>query len=201
MGGYYAYDDGTMFLVLLYSLFITVGVYTAPIAIYRYWIKKEPIAPKKAKKITIIYGVCAFFVMSLLIFAINGEGAAGIAIVLWSYVNYRILTGGKAADPTAEENGGEETPLLIATENAEAIIERKSAQGEEIVAKSEEAPIAAEPTFASIGESPSAICEKEETKGEEAEVQQKLYCRKCGKQLPIDSNFCSSCGTAVIRSV
>ena len=41
---------------------------------------------KKAKKITIIYAIVAFFVMAFL------KGAApGSAIILWSFTNYRIL--------------------------------------------------------------------------------------------------------------
>jgi hypothetical protein len=48
---------------------------------------------KKAKRITIIYGVIAFIAMSFVLFAL-GMGAAGAAIIFWSWVNYKILTYG-----------------------------------------------------------------------------------------------------------
>lgn len=40
--------------------------------------------------------------MSVIIFAINGNGAAGGAILLWSWVNYRVLIGGKSNNSTPE---------------------------------------------------------------------------------------------------
>jgi len=80
---------------ILISLIVTLAVYSLPIIIFRYAIRKGPVEKKKAKKITIIYGICAFIVMSAIVFVINGSGAAGGAILLWSWVNYRVLTSGK----------------------------------------------------------------------------------------------------------
>ena len=80
---------------ILLNLIATIVVYSLPIIIYRYAIRKEPMERKKAKRITIIYGICAFIVMSAATFVINGSGVAGGAIFLWSWVNYRVLTGGK----------------------------------------------------------------------------------------------------------
>lgn len=80
---------------ILLSLIVTVVIYSLPIIIYRYAVKKSAVEKKKAKRITIIYGVCSFLLMSILIYAVNGSGAAGGAILLWSWVNYHVLTGGK----------------------------------------------------------------------------------------------------------
>ena len=80
---------------LLLSVLLTVGIYSLPIIIYRYGILQHPVEKGKAKKITIIYGVIAFLVMTVIAVAVNGNGAAGGAIFLWSWVNYKILTGGK----------------------------------------------------------------------------------------------------------
>lgn len=93
---------------ILLSLLITIAVYSLPIIIYRYALRKDPVEKKKAKKITIIYGICAFVVMSVIIFAINGSGAAGGAILLWSWVNYRVLIGGKK-NPIVPGNGDSAT--------------------------------------------------------------------------------------------
>lgn len=90
---------------ILLSLIVTISVYTLPIIIYRYAIRRAPQDAKKAKRITIIYGVFAFIFMSAIIVAINGSGAAGGAILLWSYVNYRILIGGKSRRAEAATDG------------------------------------------------------------------------------------------------
>ena len=82
-------------VTILANLLVTVAVYSLPIIIYRFAIRKKPVEKKKAKRITIIYGIIAFILMSILIFAANGEGAAGGAILLWSLVNYRVLVGGE----------------------------------------------------------------------------------------------------------
>ena len=82
-------------LNLLISLLVTITIYSLPIFIYRWCIRKYPVDEKPAKIITVVYGIVAFIVMSVLVFALNGEGAAGGAILLWSFVNYKVLTGGK----------------------------------------------------------------------------------------------------------
>ena len=77
------------------SLIITIAVYSVPIVIYRYGILRHPVEKKRAKKISIIYGIISFIGMSALISALNKNGSASGAILLWSWVNYRILIGGK----------------------------------------------------------------------------------------------------------
>lgn len=91
------------FLSLIVGLVSIVSIYTLPIVIYRYEIVKKPVNKKKAKRIVVIYGICAFLVMNSLIIALNERGAASGAIFLWSWVNYKILTGGKDNSNDAEE--------------------------------------------------------------------------------------------------
>jgi hypothetical protein len=93
-----AYNAGNIFI----SLLVTITIYSLPIIIYRYAIRKAPVDVRKAKRITIIYGICAFFIMSALIFALRGSGVAGGAILLWGWVNYRVLVGGKAEAASSE---------------------------------------------------------------------------------------------------
>ncbi len=79
---------------IAFSFVVTVLIYSAPIMIYRFLIKKEPVSKKKGRIITIIYGVFAFIVMLLLQLFVFGGSSRGTAIVLWSYVNYAMLTKG-----------------------------------------------------------------------------------------------------------
>lgn len=77
---------------ILISFVLTVAFYSLPIIIYRYVIRKAPVENKKAKKITIIYAIAAYvLVLALNIYMGTGE-APGSAIILWSYINYRMLT-------------------------------------------------------------------------------------------------------------
>lgn len=80
---------------ILLAIFITVVIYSLPIIIYRYAIRKSPVPRKKAKKITVIYAIVFFFLASILLFTTETGGASGFAIILWSFINYRMLVGGK----------------------------------------------------------------------------------------------------------
>ena len=103
--------------VVLLSLILTIAIYSLPIFIYRYAILKEPLPQKKAKTVTIVYAVIAFIVMQLIKYAINGENSSAPssgAIVIWSFVNYKVLTGGesKKKEPTIIETKYYSTPIL-----------------------------------------------------------------------------------------
>jgi len=75
------------------SLILTIVLYSLPIIIYRYGIRKKPVIPKKALIITIIYGICALILMVVIAILLGGH-APGYAIVFWSFINYKMLKGG-----------------------------------------------------------------------------------------------------------
>ena len=82
-----------MFLInILIGFIITIIIYTVPIAIYRYAIRKRPMKESHAKILIIIYAVISFFIMFTIIYFLNGNAKIGGSIILWSYINYRILT-------------------------------------------------------------------------------------------------------------
>jgi hypothetical protein len=59
---------------------------------------------EKAKTITIVYGVCAFLAMFIIVYALGGnKTSVGGAIFLWSWVNYKMLTSDKPL-PVAYDN-------------------------------------------------------------------------------------------------
>ena len=190
------------FFTLIVSLIFTIAVYSLPILIYRYGIKKQALPEKKAKKITIIYGIIAFFVMAILL-----GGAPGGAILLWSFVNYKVLTTSNKNDIglkykiiteeiTKDEDTVEESVESLETPPQEneifedgfkikSVDEVKPENNPEVLIKK------AENDF----ETP--ISEKENIKPQN--FTKVLFCRKCGTKLLEDSDFCHKCGLRVIR--
>lgn len=79
-------------LDVLISLVITIAVYSLPIIIYRYLVRKAPVEEQKAKKITIIYGIVGFVLMSAILIGLGANKLASSGVILWSYVNYRMLS-------------------------------------------------------------------------------------------------------------
>ncbi len=89
---------------IILSLILTVAIYSLPIIIYRYGIRKRPMEKKPAKRLTIIYAICAFVVMLLILFALGSDGTVGGAIILWSFINYHMLTRGEDRTAAGERN-------------------------------------------------------------------------------------------------
>ena len=88
---------------ILLSLIVTIAVYSLPIIVYRYGIRKRPMEPKPARRVTIIWAIVGFIIITLIVYALDGSsGATGGGILLWSYVNYRMLTGGEDRSPVSE---------------------------------------------------------------------------------------------------
>ena len=81
------------FIEIFFNLLLTVVTCTLPIIIYRFAIIKEPVNPKRAKKISIIYGICAFIIFTI-IYSIIGQPGVPSATVFWSWINYIILKKG-----------------------------------------------------------------------------------------------------------
>lgn len=90
-------------VIIAQSLVVTVLIYSVPVAIYRYAIRKKPLPPKSAIWFTIIYAIIAFIIMSIVKDAIDGEPAKGGGLALWSWVNYMMLSRGKDEDRNKEK--------------------------------------------------------------------------------------------------
>lgn len=160
---------------LVVSLIITIVIYSLPIIIYRYAVRKKPVEPKKAKKITIIYAICAFLVMSALLMAL-GEGAAGSAIILWSWVNYKVLKSGYQPEP--EPTGETERPCPYC---GQPILSSDS------VCKHCATALVGSPADASTAQAQEAA----------QAVSVKPVCSCCRRELPPDAAFCPYCGHQV----
>ncbi len=166
---------------ILLTLLFTIMMYSVPIVIYRYVVIRAPIERKKAKKITLAYGVSLFLLMAVIISSISVSATSGGAILLWSWVNYKVLTGGKDRSNTSPK-GASEVHEPFVGEVAEEEQMPEGPEAEKAAAEAAEAAPAAVPT----AEGPSAAPEC-------------FFCRKCGAQVPIDSTFCHKCGVKVYK--
>lgn len=172
--------------MLMVSLLITVSVYTVPVLIYRFGIRKAPLPPAKAKKFTVIYGILAFLAMSVLLFLLNGEAAASSAILLWSMVNYKILTSGRGADfpdVPVQENRPMDPSGPVAWEECEAPHTESASVGEDL-------PPGDPDAFKRRSENGSLfdVCGEQATREDE-----EMTCPGCDRAIPGDSRFCPYC--------
>ena len=188
--------DGIDILSIFVSILITIIIYTIPIVIFRYAIIKRPITNKLAIKITIIYAICGFFVMALVCYIINQSAATGGGLLLWSFVNYKILTYGNeylqntiAIDNESsvelEENKNKPNKNIV----VEKVIKKKDIEKSNITKKVNDRK-----NQNNIDEQNIKIEKRKKVVDEET-----LFCRKCGKKLAIDSEFCHKCGVKVIK--
>lgn len=84
-----------MFGELLKLLLLTALYYSGPIAVYRYAIRKKPLDKKHSIITSAIYGLCAFALMSIIAYNAGDEGANSTAWIVWSMVNFFMLSKGK----------------------------------------------------------------------------------------------------------
>lgn len=171
--------------VIITSFLLTVAVYSLPIIIYRYGIVKRPVEHKKAMRIVILYGIAAFFIISAIIFSIDGRGATGGAIFLWSWINYRVLIGGK---PSAQD-----LPVQ------EAASSNNSPQ--EIIPPTSPEPALPDgqihQTGISVLTEPEMSTSLDPSKSENDARPKILFCHKCGSRLIFRGTHCFRCGAKI----
>ena len=188
------------FVYLILCFIITVAVYSLPIFIYRYVIRKRTLPEDKAKKATIIYAVISFIVMIVFI-----GGTPGAAIILWSYVNYSVLTtptkkelDSRFVNSTEEMNGETEK----ADDENIASFENKTKPEEifdnELKTNQIDEYIFEQETIISSENTEKIKCEVKPLAFEKTPPKV-LFCRKCGAKLLEDSDFCHKCGFRIIR--
>lgn len=170
---------------LLLSIVVTIGVYSVPIAIYRYGIRRRPMSAKAAKWVVVLYGIAALLVMTILVSILGGGDGkvAGGALLMWSWANYWMLTkgnGGGTAEVPAPPPKGEPDGADAAGDGQEATARWDRRAGD---------------TPLSEGGEPGA----DAPAGHSAGQPEILYCRKCGKKLTPDSLYCSRCGAEIHR--
>jgi len=162
---------------ILFSLVVTVVVYSLPIIIYRYLIRKEPVEKKRAKIIVIIYGIISFIVMSALIFILNGSGVAGGAILLWSWINYKVLISGKKKSAESEFQNNFYGLDNSQIKEGNVFADNNSDYGNVIVH--------------------NQLNNDAELTNTIKSSQKSNFCWHCGFKLVDGSKFCSNCGTRI----
>ncbi len=162
------------------SICITVGIYTMPIAVYRFLVKRRPIEKEKAKKICIMYGILSYLVMSILLYDINGKVASGSVVLFWSFVNFRILVGRRRNSEYIEAEEHAVNDIAYRSASVETEDKTVSDQHDGDVAINSD-----EMRYEAVHVS---LCPSEDIVH---------FCRHCGHRLEEGSEYCSKCGERV----
>ena len=193
-------------LDIIFSLLVTIAIYSLPIIIYRYAILKHPVDGKTAKKITIIYGIIAFLIMAVVLYVLNGNAAPGAAIILYSWINYLVLKGG--SDKANNKNESDNLPDAI-TPEASANKERIAVEPPEVVETIPENEsdymqlerLTADLFKAEVSDEneASTLNSSKELENEIEKSVDFVFCYKCGTKQPITNKFCCECGAKIVR--
>ena len=168
---------GSVALGLLIALVITV----LPISIFRFIIKKSAADKKTAARIAVFYGIFAFIAAYAVTARVSTANiAVSASVVLWSALNFILLTIGKK---TSVDTGAAGTfvPDTFAPEPQD--YPRTDYSG---ISPAYESPTYEErqpEAFNDMKEDPPVAS----------------FCTNCGSKLRENSSFCSECGTAVVR--
>jgi len=203
-----SYDESLLPAIIFVSMILTIIVYTVPILIYRHLIRKAPCNKGNAATITIIYAIIMFFAVSIFYIRINiDRTASAIAVLVWSYVNYRILIGDSSqyADPSnnassGESNGSTETSSVIESDKTDLSSDVLSSDinDPQLIQEVEAVNIHSnmdESEILQIINTPANDADDTDMSRSEPEDQSvKTFCHMCGVQLPNHAKFCNRCG-------
>lgn len=89
---------------VIINFIITIIIHPLPIWIYRYTIRKKPVAPKRAKRIVRIDAVIVVFILIIVIALDNGSTISFAAVLLWSRMCYSSLISGYVEESDNREH-------------------------------------------------------------------------------------------------
>lgn len=183
-------DSGLKNIVIsfLVNLALTVVIYSVPIIIYRYAIARQPIEKKRALKITIIYGVIALIVMSCLLYVLHGNAFAGVSILFWSWVNYMVLTSGKAQQAGGPAAWTPQTPPPYGTQQGSA-----PNMGQQTGGPGAWTTQTPPPYGTQQGPAPNMGRQAGPRGGTI------MFCPQCGAKIGENDRFCQKCGARIMR--
>ena len=172
---------GLVWLEIVIGTLLGFSLYSLPIIIYVFVLKKPRLTRKKAKKAAIIYAVCSFIVL-LVIKLLIGDYDINIApAFICAYINYRILAGDKIenasqlyAPPPSETYVPENMTIKInmsnSTESNYSVTEEVNSKGKN---NNADIPVCSSPNI--------------------------MFCHKCGQKLTEGDLFCQHCGVKLNR--
>lgn len=154
---------------IIFSLIVTAAICSFPIIIYRYSILKHPVNRTVAKRITILYGTISFLLMTALLIFLTGDGKVGGAILVWSYINYRMLIGGKQINTAI--NAIDQSSLDSPSDEKASIYTGSSSKDTTVVIKI----------------------------SRQKKARKKAFCKRCGSLIDNKTRKCTGCGKQYFR--
>ena len=192
-------------LRVLYSMFV---LFLLPPVIYRFGIRRCPMAKGTAKLFSVVYTAVFFTSFGLYFLWFNENAVVGAILPLCGLMLYLILILRTPRDRFDRRKKADQ--MLTALDRQEAV-QDQDAEVTEIVSAPAALSPAAEKLRAGLQKPPAAemltqlepqvqpqpYAEPPVAQPEPARPQV-LFCRRCGARLLPDSVFCQSCGTKMI---
>ena len=147
---------------------LAVVLFALPILIYRYVVRKQPVDPKRAMEIVLIYGAVSLAALAAIAAFLEGSWVAVGIVLIWHIASYFILISGR--EQTVFNSCIETAPMENRYQLAPTL------QWQPTI--NDEKPKPAEETGVNS--------------------KQPLFCEICGSRLKEESKFCSQCGATVV---
>lgn len=204
------FDYLLMFIETLVVLFL-------PFFIYRKFIRKESISARNARRVLIIYFLVVYIITVVVNFSIldsldlsSNERMIAVRrftkitpFILWGLIDYRMLT--KVNQNSAENNHESEKQAKTDEElyDYEVTLDEPELKNEFTKDKSDNSEYKTFQAMKVHTADNHEIQIEKRTEDKTTKIasnvdkQEVLYCRKCGRKIPVDSDFCQFCGTPV----
>lgn len=106
---------------ILFDIIFTLSIYMLPIDIYRFFIRKRPLPRNLANKVSYIYGLIVWLLLSIIYYILGSNKGANIAAAaIWCTINSCIISAGssKPETPSFSDNKKHLTTEFVSITNS-----------------------------------------------------------------------------------
>ena len=106
---------------ILFDIIFTLSIYMLPIDIYRFFIRKRPLPQNLANKVSYIYGLIVWLLLSIIYYILGSNKGANIAAAaIWCTINSCIISAGssKPEAPSFSDNKKHLTTEFVSITNS-----------------------------------------------------------------------------------
>ncbi len=131
------------------SIFITISVYSLPIIVYRFAIRRKPVEKGGAIIIVFAYGIMSYIAMTVIKGLIGNGGTPGPSFYLWCTINYYLLATSRRGDELRNKPFSVEQSFAQEPEKKTTDVETQP-KAENLVKQANDIPNAQQPAEKSL---------------------------------------------------